>query len=142
MLYINTFTHLEVDIDKKEHVTDFKAILSTPESFYIMANKRFGKFGMFLFEIKYDAPEDPCEYYMSLNSNMAISNCDMSLIKKTNEMVVSYTSIGANTYNIMVFDLKVRRIKFNFEIYSLSEDRTMGFLLATNDFLIMNQQGI
>ena len=79
---------------------------------------------------------------MSLNSNMAISNCDMSLIKKTNEMVVSYTSIGANTYNIMVFDMNARRIRFNFEIYSLSEDRTMGFLLATNDFLIMNQQGI
>jgi len=57
MLFVDIRAHLEVDIDEKEHVCDFKAILSTPDSFFIMANKRFGKFGMFLFEIKYDAPE-------------------------------------------------------------------------------------
>jgi len=61
----------------------------------------------------------------------------MELIKKQNQMVVSYSTIGANTFNVLVFDLKTKRNLFNFEMFALSEDHSMGFLLSTNDYLIM-----
>jgi len=49
-----------------------------------------------------------------------IADCDMALMmdKRTRmktDMVVSYKNIGINTFNVFVYDLKTKLIKYNFE---------------------------
>jgi len=62
----------------------------------------------------------------------------MALIKEQQQMIVSYSTIGINSFNVLVFSLKTKRILFNFEMFQLSEDHCMGFLLSNYDFLILN----
>ena len=60
-------------------------------------------------------------------------------------MVVSYKMIGINTYNVFVFDLldsEMNLIKYWHESYQLWESKVKGFLLSTNDFLILSQDGL
>ena len=56
--------------------------------------------------------------------------------------MVSYKAIGINTYNVFVIDLKTRLIKYWHEGFQLWESTIKGFLLRTNDFLILNKDGI
>ena len=52
--------------------------------------------------------------------------------------------IGYNTYNVFVIDLdhEDHLIKYWFEGYQLWESPVKGFLLDTNDFLILSKDGI
>ena len=56
--------------------------------------------------------------------------------------MVSYKCIGINTYNVFVFCLNTRLIKFWHESFQLWESPVKGFLLPSNDFLIISNQGI
>lgn len=61
------------------------------------------------------------------------------------QMVVSYKMIGINTYNVFVFDLldsEMNLIKYWHESYQLWESQVKGFLLSTNDFLILSKDGM
>jgi hypothetical protein len=66
--------------------------------------------------------------------------------KETNKMesciVVSYKCIGINTFNVFVIDLKTSLIKYWHEGYQLWESPVKGFLLDTNDFMILSKDGI
>ena len=64
------------------------------------------------------------------------------LSKGKESIVVSYKAIGINTYNVFVIDLKTRLIKYWHEGFQLWESTIKGFLLRTNDFLILNKDGI
>lgn len=55
--------------------------------------------------------------------------------------MVSYKCIGINTFNVFVFDLKTRLVKYWFEGYQLWESPVKGFLLSTNDYLILSKDG-
>jgi len=57
-------------------------------------------------------------------------------------IVVSYKCIGINTFNVFVIDLKTKLIKYWHEGYQLWESPVKGFLLNTNDFLILSKDGI
>ena len=57
-------------------------------------------------------------------------------------IVVSYKSIGINTFNVFVIDLQTKLIKYWHEGYQLWESPVKGFLLTTNDFLILSKDGI
>lgn len=52
--------------------------------------------------------------------------------------------IGINTYNVFVFDLNdpLKLIKYWFEGYQLWESKIKGFLLSTNDFLMLSKEGM
>lgn len=52
--------------------------------------------------------------------------------------------IGINTFNVFVIDLDTKEnlIKYWFEGYQLWESAVKGFLLDTNDFLILSKDGI
>ena len=56
-------------------------------------------------------------------------------------IVVSYKSIGINTYNVFVICMKSKMIKYWHESYQLWESPVKGFLLTTNDFLILSKDG-
>lgn len=57
-------------------------------------------------------------------------------------IVVSYKSIGINTFNVFVINLEDKLIKYWHEGYQLWESPVKGFLLNTNDFLILSKDGI
>lgn len=57
-------------------------------------------------------------------------------------LVVSYKSIAINTYNIFVFSLEDMLIKYWFEGYQLWESSVKGFLLDSNEFLILGKEGM
>lgn len=81
------------------------------------------------------------------SNKLDIADCDISCIKdlrtkKIIQMVVSFKNIGINTFNIFVYDLKTRLIKYNFEAFQLWESKVKGFLLNSNEFLILNKDGI
>ena len=60
-----------------------------------------------------------------------------------NYLVVSYKAEGANTYNVFVFDIKLKQIKFWYECYHLYELPVKGFLLpGTKDFIILSKNGM
>lgn len=62
--------------------------------------------------------------------------------KDDKSIVVSYKSIGINTYNVFVIDLKTSLIKYWNETFQLWESSVKGFLLSTNDFMILSKDGM
>ena len=57
-------------------------------------------------------------------------------------LVISYKSIGINTFNVFVIDIGDKLIKYWHEGYQLWESPVKGFLLKSNDFLILSKDGI
>ena len=138
---------LEVDIDVNEEIGDITNILYGDEKFYLVCNRRFGKLGFFLLTIDCQDPEAPGEYFINWSNKLDIADCDMALMTnkvtgKRSDVVVSYKNIGINTYNVFVFDLVTRLIKYNFEAMQFWESPVKGFLLQSNDFMILNKDGI
>ena len=61
--------------------------------------------------------------------------------KASPSIVVSYKAIGINTYNVFVIGIESKAIKYWHESYQLWESQVKGFLLTTNDFLILSKEG-
>ena len=57
-------------------------------------------------------------------------------------MVCSFKSIGINTFNVVVINLETKMIRYWHESYQLWESEVTGFCLKTNDFLILQKNGI
>jgi hypothetical protein len=63
--------------------------------------------------------------------------------KMKNYIIVSYKMIGINTYNIFIIDMDTKEylLQYWYEIYQLWESDVTGFLLDSNDFLILSKEG-
>jgi len=112
--------------------------------FYVLANKKESQLGYFLFMVDSDHPQKDCEYLIHWKNKLDIANCDLQMMEDQGEskLVVSYKAIGINTYNVFVFSLKSRLIEFWHESNQLWESPVKGFLLNTNDFMILSKDGI
>jgi len=136
-----------LDIDETYNLDNIECLLASKKKFYVLANKKDQKLGYYLIELDM---VDPTKHHYLINwtNKLDISNCDMSLMIENNNgevrenIVVSYKSIGINTFNVFVFDLTTRLIKYNFEGYNLWESPLKGFLLSSNDYQILNKDGI
>jgi hypothetical protein len=60
----------------------------------------------------------------------------------SDSIVVSYKCIGINTYNVFVIDIESGLIKYRHEGFQLWESPIKGFLLDSNEFLILSRDGI
>ena len=56
--------------------------------------------------------------------------------------MVSYKSIGINTFNCFVLSLESQLIKYWNESYQLWESPVLGFLLESNDFMVLDKTGV
>jgi hypothetical protein len=114
----------------------------------VLANKKDSRLGYYLFSIEIARPREESKYYINWNNKLDIGNCDMHILteekdgKQEQSIVVSYKCIGINTFNVFVIDLRSRLIKYWHEGYQLWESPVKGFLLTTNDFLILSKDGI
>ena len=61
---------------------------------------------------------------------------------KLKHLVLSYKSEGINTYNVFVFNIETRMIRLWHESYNLYEDRIKSVLLPSNEFIILNCNGM
>jgi hypothetical protein len=78
--------------------------------------------GQFLVALDTVNIRDPATYFIHWSNKLDFGDCDMQVIKdkKTNHVkniVVSFKNIGINTYNVFVYDLRTRLIKYNFESF-------------------------
>lgn len=55
---------------------------------------------------------------------------------------MSYKAEGINTYNVFVIDIKTKYIRFWFECYQLYESPIKGFLISSNDFMMLSKDGV
>jgi hypothetical protein len=123
----------------------------------VLANKREERLGYFLFRVKISDPgaletkdkdgHAVADYLIRWENKLQIANCDIQMLESQGkdtdgstklDLVVSYKSIGINTYNVFVFCLKTKLIKFWHESFQLWESPVKGFLLPSNDFLIIS----
>ena len=142
--YVNTKNNLVVDIDELEGISEIKDILVHDKYFYILCNKRDERLGFFLLRFDTSRPKNNCEYLINWPNKLDIGNCDLYSMKEGEDdnIVISFKSIGINTYNVFVIDINTKLIRFWFEGNQFWEMPVKGFLLDTHDFMWLNKDGI
>lgn len=102
----------EIDLDEQEGISSIQNIVADKSTFYILANKRDYRLGIYIFSIDMNNPTEPANYLLNWANKMDIADCDLNLMTITKgkfikkSLVVSYKSIGINTFNVNVIDLK------------------------------------
>jgi hypothetical protein len=150
ILFVDTTKQLEIDLDHREDISSIQNIIADKNYFYCLANKKDARLGFYLFSVNMDDPNEESEYLIRWTNKLDIGNCDMHIMKETDKVtgqpsskiVVSFKSIGINTFNVFIIDLQDKLIKYWHEGYQLWESPVKGFLLNTNDFLILSKDGI
>lgn len=130
-------------MDQLHQLDSFRAVCTNEEKFFILANKMDGKLGFFLLQLDIEKREPI--HLIRWNSKLDIADCDMYCMTDVDGeeyVVVAFKTIGINTYNVFVFSLRDRLIKYWFEGYQLWESSIKGFLLANNDFLMLSKDGL
>lgn len=117
----------QIDLDKREEVALIQNIsVSEDDSqFFVLANKKEQKLGYYLFIVRLDDPEakkrpkGKAEYLIAWENKLDIGNCDVAMLvetdadkKRRESVVVSYKCIGINTFNVFVFDLETKLIRY------------------------------
>ena len=144
ILYVDIKEKLEIDIDDREGIAQIQNIIADEENFYVLANKKDNKLGYFLLTVNIDQPHKESSYLIKWSNKLDIGNCDLHMMKENgkNMIVISYKCIGINTFNVFVIDIDTNLIVYWHESYQLWESPVKGFLLNTNDFLILSKDGI
>ena len=91
----------------------------------MLANKKEQRLGYYLFNVNLDDPNQESEYLISWTNKLDIGCCDLNLMKEKDSVgdkshmniVVSYKSIGINTFNVFVINLEDKLIKYWHEGY-------------------------
>lgn len=144
ILYVDMKQKLEIDIDDREGISQIQNIIADDYNFYILSNKRASKLGYFLLTVSIDNPHEESQYLINWSNKLDIGNCDLHMMEEKGKqmIVISYKCIGINTFNVFVIDLETKLIMYWHESYQLWESPVKGFLLKTNDFLILSKDGI
>jgi len=128
ILYVDTLEKSlekkEIDFDEREDIQDIECICSSDTHFFVICNRSCSKLGCYLFSIEIKNPHNQCTYYINWTNKLDLGNCDLNVMKQENKdgemeefVVVSYKSIGINTFNVFVIDLKSKLIRFWSETY-------------------------
>jgi len=112
ILHVDLDSGIETDLDDQEEIGQIENILCDDDHFYIMANKKEGRLGYYLLYHPIDQPMNT-DYLIRWGNKLDIGDCDLQLMEekdyKTGKMersiVVSFKSIGINTYNVLVISL-------------------------------------
>ena len=117
--------------------------MADDENFYVFANKKDNKLGYYLFQINIKDPRKP-KYLINWKDKLDIADCDLQLMEEDGQksMVISFKSIGINTFNVVVIDLLKNSFRFWHESYQLWESPVKGFLMASNEFLTLSKDGM
>jgi hypothetical protein len=125
-----------------EDIQSINGCTSDDKYFYLMANKKDEMLGYYVLQIEIENPGEVA-YLIQWDNKLDIGDVHLDLFeeKKVNYMVVSFKSIGINTFNVIVINLETKLIRYWHESYQLWESEVTGFCLKTNDFLILSKEG-
>ena len=142
----------EIDLDDQEGISTIKTVVCDNDAIYILANKLHGKVGVYLLKLDMKNPTKST-YLIKYNNKLDIDDCDLYLMKETvgkkieKSLVICYKLADYNTFNVIVISLVKDKsgeylIKYWHESNQLWESPAKGFLLETNDFLVISKDGI
>ena len=109
-LYCNLISKQEVDLDDQYNIQLIQQIVYDLDDrcFYIVANKKDEKLGLYLIKFSQDNPAD-YSFILEWTNRLDVDDVDVYLIrneeKNTKELVVSYKSIYINTQNVVIIDV-------------------------------------
>jgi hypothetical protein len=93
--------------------------LADEKYFYILANKKYEILGYYLLMIEIDHPEKEAIYLINWTNKLSIRQVDLNFLEDKNDegrvqkyLVVSYKAAGANTFNVFVFDVETKLLRF------------------------------
>lgn len=117
--------------------------MADEKSFYVLANKKNGRVGMYLFAIDINNPLN-VRYLLNDANKMEMSDCAMHMtqIDERDHIVLSFKQNGVNTYNVLVIDKKSSHFRFWHESFQLWESAAQGILLDNSEFLILTHEGM
>ena len=128
ILFIDLIKQYELDVSEKEKVSEMMNLVCNKNKFFVITNKKNDILGYYLFMINLEDPEADYEYLINWSNKSNIRNVDLAFLEEKdrdgtdgNRLAVSYKREGVNTYNVFVFDIRTRLIKFWFESYHLYE---------------------
>lgn len=108
-LLIDLQNRTEINIDTLEDLDSYETVCTHGNKFFILSNKYKGRIGMYLLQVEYSNDESlpTAKFLISWPSKLDIADCDMYPMTSDGVMylVVSFKSIGINTYNVFVFSL-------------------------------------
>ena len=122
-LYVDMDKKEEINLDDQEGISSIQNIVADKSTFYILANKRDNRLGIYIFSMDMNNPTKPANYLINWSNKLDIADCDLHLMQITKgrfikkSLVVSYKSIGINTFNVSVIDLKTKLVKYWHESY-------------------------
>ena len=73
---MNTKTQVEIDLDDAQDVSMIRTIMADEKSFYVLANKKCGRVGLYLFAIDINNPEN-ITYILNRPNKMEVSDCSL-----------------------------------------------------------------
>jgi len=132
-LFVDIVKGDEVDIFDKEGVSEIKSITSDDENFWILGNRKqndkgISNLGIYLFSINLTNPRGESNYLLQWTNKLDIADSSifiMNHIEKCGHehefLIISYKSIGINTFNVFVIDLEDNLIKYWHEGFQLWE---------------------
>lgn len=134
---------MEIDLDDMEELEAIQNCTCDDKYFYLMANKRERKLGYYILRIDINKPGD-IDYLMQWDNRLDIGNVKLDIFEEKDKtfVAVSFKSIGINTFNVVVINTETKLIRYWHESYQLWESEVTGFCLKTNDFLILQKNGI
>lgn len=121
----------EIDVEGETQLSGIEAVLAGEKNFYIFANKHLGQLGYFLLVIPMATPTpEHMRFLLKFENKLDVRDADLSLMKlqepKLDQpsefeenlyVIVSFKTMGINTYNVITFDLKSEKIKYWHESY-------------------------
>ena len=66
----------------EREIAQIQYILASETHFFVLANKKEGKLGYYLFSIDIKNPFSPTTYYINWDNKLDIGNCDMQIVKE------------------------------------------------------------
>lgn len=64
-LYVDMEQQQEIDLDEKEKISMIQNIVADRQTFYVLANRRKGKLGFYIFTIDMSDPNKPVDYLLN-----------------------------------------------------------------------------
>lgn len=142
----------EIDLDDQEGISTIKNVVCDNDAIYILANKHEGKVGIYLLKLEMKDPTKST-YMIKYNNKLDIDDCDLYIMTEgegktqSKSLVMCYKLAGFNTFNVVVIGMQKDEsgeylIKYWHESNQLWESPVKGFLLSSNDFLVISKDGI
>lgn len=147
--YISLDGETNIDFDSNFQIEDVRSIAYSEfnKKFYILFNKFEGLLGLYFVEIDDRINEETMPKFLIVKkTKLDIKDADIQLNFKTEEdqpiVVISFKTIFINTFDIIVVNIKTRKIQFRYEMNHIWEYNVQGLLTQKNDYIIASRKGI